>query len=80
MVYKNEEYTLKELCSQYQINDTPFHRWIETFKKEGISGLEESKSWERYSKESKKAAVLNYLSGEYSYKEVVRKYHISSDS
>ncbi|MBM7597691.1 transposase-like protein [Virgibacillus halotolerans] len=78
--YKNEDYTQKELCSKYHINDTTFYRWIEIFKKEGISGLEESKSWKKYSKELKETAVLDYLSGDYSYKEIVQKYHISSDS
>ncbi|WP_339228408.1 helix-turn-helix domain-containing protein [Oceanobacillus sp. FSL K6-2867] len=70
----------KELCSKYQINNTTLSRWIETFEKEGISGLKESRTWKKYSKEVKEAAISDYLSGDYSYKEVVRRHHISSDS
>ncbi len=80
MAYKNEDYTLGKLCSIYQMNKTTLYRWFEIFEKEGIRGLQEAKTWKRYSKELKASAVLDYLSGIYSYKEVVRKYNISSDS
>ncbi len=75
--YKNEDYTLKELCSKYKINISTLYSWIEKFEKEGIRGLEESKTWKPYSKELKEAAVRDYLSGEYSLREVIRKYSIS---
>jgi transposase len=45
-----------------------------------MDGLNNSNGWKRYSKEVKKAAVLDYLSGNYSQIEITRKYEISSGS
>ncbi|WLD93110.1 transposase [Alkalihalobacillus sp. AL-G] len=42
-------------------------------------GLKESQSWRSYSKELKEAAVRDYLSGDFSLPEIVRKYEISGD-
>jgi transposase len=78
--YQNEDYTLKELCSRYQISKITLYKWMEKFEKEGISGLEESKTWKSYSKELKVRAVMGYISGEYSQEEIIRKYEISSRS
>ncbi|MFZ4201260.1 transposase [Lysinibacillus sp. NPDC056220] len=47
---------------------------------DGEIGLEESTSWNPYSKELKLAAVQDYLSGQYSLKEVTRKYKVSDKS
>ncbi|WP_337019026.1 helix-turn-helix domain-containing protein [Oceanobacillus massiliensis] len=80
MAYKNDDYTVQELCLKYHINETTLRRWVERYEAEGIGRLEDSKTWKKYSKELKEAAVLDYLSGDYTYKEVVRKYHIWSDS
>ncbi|WP_301281761.1 helix-turn-helix domain-containing protein [Virgibacillus proomii] len=75
--YKNEDYTMNELCSTYKINKSTLYRWIEKFENEGIRGLEESKTWKPYSQELKETAVRDYLSGEYSLREVIRKHGIS---
>lgn len=45
-----------------------------------MNGLQNSSGWKRYSKEVKTAAVLDYLSGNYSMSEIVRKYEMSSKS
>jgi transposase len=45
-----------------------------------MDGLEGSSGWKRYSTEVKTAAVLEYLSGNYSQNEIIRKYEISSRS
>ncbi len=68
---------MNELCSKYKINKSTLYRWIETFENEGIRGLEESKTWKLYSQELKETAVRDYLSGEYSLREVIRKHGIS---
>lgn len=78
MAYKNEDYTLNEIKAKYQIPKTTLYKWVERFEKNGIDGLRDSKTWKAYSKELKEAAVRDYLSGEYSLREVVRKYEISS--
>ncbi|WP_026907170.1 transposase, partial [Paucisalibacillus globulus] len=77
MAYQNEGYSLRQLCFKYQISKNTFYKWKEKFEKEGLSGLEESKTWKRYSKELKVRAVEEYLSGEYSQDEAIRKYDIS---
>ncbi|MFS1518426.1 IS3 family transposase [Bacillus sp. SCS-151] len=78
--YNNENFTLKELTTMYQIPKNTIYKWVERFEKSGIDGLIDSKTWKNYSKELKEAAVKDYLSGEYSQREVVRKYEISSCS
>lgn len=80
MNYKKEDFTIKELCSKYGISDETLYDWIDKFDKHGINGLRESKTWKSYSKELKRAAVKDYMSGEYSQREIIRKYEISSTS
>ncbi|WP_245976861.1 IS3 family transposase [Oceanobacillus arenosus] len=80
MAYKNEDYALSELCSKYHIYKTTLYKWIEKFEKEGMRGLEASKTWKKYSKELKESAVRDYISGEFSLREVVKKYNISGVS
>ena len=45
-----------------------------------MDGLKESSTWNKYSKELKLQAAKDYLSGEFSLRDVTRKYEISSDS
>jgi transposase len=78
--YKNEDYTLKELCSKYGIADVTLYDWAEKYEKYGLNGLEDSRIWKAYSKDLKQAAVGDYISGEYSQREIIRKYGISSTS
>ena len=72
--------SVAELCRVYEINNTTFHQWKKRYKKYGLQGLEESKSWKQYSKELKESAVLDYLSREYSLGNIVDKYEISDKS
>jgi transposase-like protein len=78
--YKNEDSTVETLCVRYKIPKVTLYNWIEKFEKDGIIGFEDSKTWKSYSKELKEAAVRDYLSGDYSQYELVRKYKISSRS
>ncbi len=77
MAYKRNG-SLKEMYSKYRIPSVTLYRWVEKFEREGLEGLKDSKTWKRYSKELKESAVRDYLSGEYSLYELVRKYRISS--
>ncbi|WP_216830697.1 helix-turn-helix domain-containing protein [Alkalihalobacterium elongatum] len=72
---KSEKFTLKELTEKYQVPNITLYKWIEKFEKEGINGFETLKS---YPKLLKEAAVREYLSGESSQYEIVRKYEITS--
>src|SRR5699024_12373649 len=76
--YKNENYTLIELCSKYGIADVTLYDWAEKHEKYGLKGLEGSRTLKSYSKDLKQVAVEDYISGEHSQREVIRKYEISS--
>ena len=78
--YKSGKYTISEICSKYKISDWSLYSWIEKFDRNGIEGLSDSKMWKSYSKDLKESAVRDYLSGEYSQNEIIRKYGISSTS
>ncbi|WP_231883406.1 MULTISPECIES: IS3 family transposase [unclassified Anoxybacillus] len=78
--YEKRDYSIKELCSKYQISQNSLREWIVGFERYGSEGLKRSTSWKPYSKELKEAAVIDYLSGELSQYEIVRKYEISSRS
>lgn len=80
MEYENNHISIAELCRIYQIDDNTFYKWKKRYEKYGIKGLEESNTWKKYSKELKEAAVLDYLSGNYSLRDVVTKYEISAIS
>lgn len=76
--YQSEDYTLNEICLKYKVHKTTIYNWLDKIERYGLSGLEKLKTQKRYSKELKEAAVKDYLSGEYSQRDVIRKYDISS--
>jgi transposase-like protein len=80
VAYENKQISARDFYRQYRISDATIKKWIYLFQTYGIDGLNGSNEWKRYSKEVKTAAVLDYLSGNYSYSEIVHKYEISSKS
>jgi len=78
--YENNHISVTELCRIYEINKETLSKWKKRYKKYGIEVLTESKTWDKYSKELKEAAVVDYLSGNYSMRDIVDKYEISSVS
>lgn len=78
--YENGEYSLSELCSKYKVSPHSIRDWSYKYDKYGLDGVKESKTWKRYPKELKLAAVQDYQSGHSSLKSVIKKYEISSDS
>lgn len=78
VAYENRQTSARHFFRQYNISKGTINKWIYLFQTYGIDGLEGSNGWKRYSKEVKTAAVLDYLSGNYSLKDVIRKYEISS--
>lgn len=80
IAYENRDCSIQEICSRFQIPKITLYDWVEKFEKYGLEGLKKSGTWKEYSKELKKAAVRDYLSGEYSQYEIVRIYEISSRS
>ena len=61
----------------YNISLYSLEEWIFRYEKDGITGLQTPKTWRKYTKELKLQAVIDYLSGNYSIKELIRKYEIS---
>jgi transposase len=80
VAYEDRQSSVPRFCSQYNISKETINKWIYLFQTYGMDGLHNSTGWKRYSKEVKTAAVLDYLSGNYSMAEIVRKYEISGKS
>lgn len=72
--------SIQDTCKKFNISYTVYENWKFSYETYGIEGLEESKTWNRYSKELKETAVLEYLNGEDSQLNICRKYEISSGS
>ncbi|WP_429732230.1 transposase [Bacillus smithii] len=72
LAYENRECTIQELCKRYQITKYSLRQRMKEFEEFGIEGLERSNAWKGYTKELKE----DYLSGEFSQYEIVRKYGI----
>jgi len=78
VAFEDRQTSVLDFCSQYRISKSSLESWIYLFQTYGMEGLQNSTGWKRYTKEVKTAAVLDYLSGDYSQNEIVRKYKISS--
>lgn len=73
-------HSISELELIYNVHNLSIYDWIYKYEKYGVDGLKESSSWKGYPKEIKLAAVQDYLSGDYSTREITRKYELSSTS
>lgn len=80
VAFEDRQISVVDFCKNYNISKETIHKWIYLFRTYGMNGLQNSSGWKRYSKEVKTAAVLDYLSGNYSMSEIVRKYEMSSKS
>jgi transposase-like protein len=80
MAYEGRQISVSDFCRQYHISKRTLDDWIYQFQTYGTGGLQDSEGWKQYSEELKTAAVLDYLSGDYSQVQIVRKYEISSRS
>lgn len=80
MACENEMLSLKEVAAKYKVNIGTLIEWRYKFDLYGLKGLEKSIGPRGYSKDLKFAAVKDYLSGEYSLRDITNKYKISSHS
>lgn len=78
--FQNRQVTVRDFLQQNNISKDTLNNWIHLFQIYGIDGLEGATGWKQYSKEVKLAAVFDYLSGNFSQDEIIRKYEISSRS
>lgn len=74
---ESEKYSINEICSFYSVHHQTIEIWQEKYNKYGLQSLRESGKKKRYSRELKIAAIKDYQSGNYSLRDVVRKYEIS---
>jgi transposase-like protein len=78
--YENGIETIQEIVVKYKISGDTFKKWRYKYSKYGIDGLRESNTWKIYSKELKELAVKDYISGQFSQREIAKKYEISHTS
>ena len=78
--YENGVGSMQAVALKYKISKKTLLDWRYAYRKYGINGLKDSHTWKSYSKELKEQAVMDYLSGQYSLGEIVRKYEISGKS
>jgi transposase-like protein len=79
-VWEDGNYSIKDITSMYNVNRSTIRIWKQNFHKFGVEGLKESTNLKRYSKQLKLAAIQDYQSGQYSLREITRKYEISDKS
>lgn len=70
--------TRKEVARKYNINISTLEKWRRKYDQYGIQGLEIRTSNNSYSAELKLQAVQDYLSGQYSHNQIIKKYKIAS--
>ncbi|WP_100013355.1 helix-turn-helix domain-containing protein [Lentibacillus sediminis] len=79
-VWEESTYSLAEIMKRYKVFESTIREWKYKFDNYGTEGLKESTTWKAYSRELKHSAISDYLSGNYSLREVARKYEISNES
>lgn len=72
--------SIEDYCKKFDISYWTYSNWKFSYENYGIESLGESKSWKRYSKEIKEKAVLEYLNGLDSQRNICRKYGVSDHS
>lgn len=76
--YNKGDLPVGEVAQKYGVNVRTIRDWKTLYEECGIVALERKKHHTLYPAELKKAAVLDYLSGNFSQREVIRKYGIST--
>lgn len=71
-------YTQKEIATKYGVNLSTIKDWRYKFSRYGAAGLIRKTSHKKYPNSLKRAAVEDFLSGQFSLREIARKYEISS--
>lgn len=73
-----KEGLISKITTKYDISSETIRVWRLKYESSGIDGLNNSKTWKRYSEELKSHAVEAYLNGEGSQIEICIKYGIST--
>jgi transposase len=80
MEYENGNISIQEIHTKYCVSVYAFYRWRYNYEKYGLTGLVESRTYRKYSKEFKEQAVQEYLSEKYTQGQIVRKYKLPDKS
>ena len=80
MEYQAGVHGFRELCRIYGIAQQSLKDWIRLYETFGMEGLKTGSSATHYSRETKQAAVQDYLAHKLPVKEILKKYQIRSDT
>lgn len=78
--YENNVGSISMIAKMFNVKETSLKRWIANYQSQGIEGLITKHKHTQRTKEFKTFAVEEYLSGNFSLKDICIKYKISSDS
>lgn len=78
--YENNVGSISMIAKMFNVKETSLKRWIANYQSQGIEGLVTKHKHTQRTKEFKILAVEEYLSGNFSLKDICIKYKISSDS
>lgn len=78
--YKTGVHGFRELCRIYGIAQQSLKDWIRLYETFGMEGLKTVSSATNYSRETKQAAVQEYLAHKLPVKEILKKYQIRSET
>lgn len=78
--YENNIGSIRMIAKMFNVKETSLKRWIANYQSQGIEGLVTKHKHTQRTKEFKTLAVEEYLSGNFSLKDICIKYKISSDS
>lgn len=76
--YLNGTYGFREICKKYSLNNGTLKNWKRLYETFGWSGLKTGSQGSHYSRETKEAAVRDYLSHSLTVPEILKKYKIRS--
>jgi transposase-like protein len=80
MEYENGGGSIEEIALKHRMCASTFYDWRFNYNEYGLDGLMESRIRNQYSEELKIKAVKDYMSGQYSQGEIIKKYNISCKS
>ena len=78
--FRELKISLSAFCRMYNVERTAIHRWSIKYDNEGLKGLEEIKKTTKYSSHTLIHAVEDYITGNFSMLQIVKKYNLSGDS
>jgi len=76
--YLNGTYGFREICKRYSLNNGTLKNWKRLYETFGWSGLKTGSHGSHYSRETKEAAVRDYLTHSLTVPEILKKYKIRS--